>query len=86
MTFRVIRDGKAPALDPYLGAAGHLVVVREGDLAFLHVHPVGDALEFGVNYPSEGRYRLFLQFSVEGDVRLAAFTSEVKSERAHHDQ
>lgn len=26
-------------LSPYLGAKGHLVALREGDLAFLHVHP-----------------------------------------------
>lgn len=26
-------------LQPYLGAKGHLVALREGDLAFLHVHP-----------------------------------------------
>ena len=28
--------------EPYLGAGGHLVALREGDLAFLHVHPTGD--------------------------------------------
>ena len=27
--------------EPYLGAGGHLVALREGDLAFLHVHPTG---------------------------------------------
>ena len=27
------------ATEPYLGADGHLVALREGDLAFLHVHP-----------------------------------------------
>lgn len=29
-------------LEPYLGAFGHLVALRSGDLAYLHVHPVGD--------------------------------------------
>ena len=39
-TFTVTRGG-APGrgLEPYLGAKGHLVALREGDLAFLHVHP-----------------------------------------------
>ena len=35
------------ALQPYLGAGGHLVALREGDLAFLHVHPSGDAARTG---------------------------------------
>lgn len=26
-------------LEPYLGSTGHLVVLREGDLAYLHAHP-----------------------------------------------
>ena len=29
--------------EPYLGAGGHLVALREGDLAFLHVHPTDEA-------------------------------------------
>ena len=75
-SFNVERDGAEVALDAYLGARGHLVVVREGDLAFLHVHPVSDDLEFAVTYPSRGGYRLFLQFSVEDTVHLAAFTRQ----------
>ena len=39
--FRVTRDGKEVAVDDYLGAKGHLVALREGDMAYLHVHPVG---------------------------------------------
>jgi hypothetical protein len=43
LRFAVSRDG-APfdALQPYLGARGHLVALREGDLAYLHVHPIED--------------------------------------------
>ena len=37
--FTVTRDGRPVAVEPYLGARGHLVALREGDLAFLHVHP-----------------------------------------------
>ena len=70
-------------LEPYLGARGHLVALREGDLAFLHVHPDGrrragaGQIAFGVEYPSAGRYRLFLQFQHEGVVHTVAFTQEV---------
>jgi hypothetical protein len=40
LAFSVSQGGHAVhGLDPYLGAKGHLVALREGDLAFLHVHP-----------------------------------------------
>jgi hypothetical protein len=40
LIFAVGENGHAVhGLDPYLGAKGHLVALREGDLAFLHVHP-----------------------------------------------
>lgn len=40
LSFAVSRDGvEVDDLSPYLGAKGHLVALREGDLAFLHVHP-----------------------------------------------
>jgi hypothetical protein len=40
LTFAVSEDGhEVHGLEPYLGAKGHLVALREGDLAFLHVHP-----------------------------------------------
>ena len=37
--FAITRGGKPVETEPYLGAGGHLVALREGDLAFLHVHP-----------------------------------------------
>ena len=64
-------------LDQYLGAKGHLVALREGDLAFLHVHPDADRLRFRATFPTAGRYRLFLQFQVDRRVHTAAFTHEV---------
>jgi hypothetical protein len=40
LTFAVSEGGHGVHdLSPYLGAKGHLVALREGDLAFLHVHP-----------------------------------------------
>jgi hypothetical protein len=63
--------------EPYLGAGGHLVALREGDMAFLHVHPTGDGPSFGATFPTEGRYRLFLQFKHDGRVQTVAFTQAV---------
>jgi hypothetical protein len=77
LSFAVTRDGRPVAVQPYLGARGHLVALREGDLAFLHVHPDADRLRFGATFPTAGRYRLFLQFQVDGRVHTAAFTQAV---------
>ncbi|MGY4279767.1 hypothetical protein [Streptomyces sp. M18.1] len=85
LTLRVSRDGKPVTdLQPYLGAYGHLVALRSGDLAYLHVHPNGEpgdgttepgpAISFTATAPSTGTYRLFLDFKHEGEVRTAAFT------------
>lgn len=84
LTLTVTRDG-APVttLQPYLGAFGHLVALRQGDLAFLHVHPEGTeptageqggpAIRFAAQTPTAGRYLLYLDFQIEGTVRTATF-------------
>jgi hypothetical protein len=75
--FTVTRNGRPVAIQNYLGAKGHLVALRQGDLAFLHVHPDENSLKFMATFPTAGRYRLFLQFQVDGRVHTAAFTQEV---------
>ncbi len=76
-----ISRGGRPVTDlqPYLGAFGHVVVLREGDLAYLHVHPeqqvgTGPTITFHVDVPTRGRYRLFLDFKHDDQVRTAPFT------------
>jgi hypothetical protein len=82
--FSVWRNGReVQDLQPYLGARGHLVALREGDLAYLHVHPEegaepGAGITFGADFPSAGRYRMFLQFRHAGRVHTTAFTEEVR--------
>ena len=80
LRFTITRDGKPVETEPYLGAGGHLVALREGDMAFLHVHPTGDGPSFAATFPTAGRYRLFLQFQHEGRVQTVAFTQEVQAE------
>ena len=76
--FTVTRDRKPVAVEDYLGAKGHLVALRQGDLAFLHVHPDEHSLKFMATFPTAGRYRLFLQFKTnDGRLHTAAFTQEV---------
>ena len=60
------------------------MALREGDLAYLHVHPdgapgdgstrPGPEVVFFAAVPSEGDYHLFLDFKHDGVVRTAAFT------------
>ncbi|MEU3249541.1 hypothetical protein [Streptomyces sp. NPDC006997] len=96
LTFTVRRDGRPVTdLQPYLGAYGHLVALRSGDLAYLHVHPHreahGDAtsgprVAFASSTPSGGSYRLFLDFKVDGEVRTAAFTVHVGDTGQPHEE
>jgi hypothetical protein len=84
LAFAVSRDGEPVRTEPYLGAGGHLVALREGDLGYLHTHPAqqgGDVVRFATAFPSQGRYRLFFQFKHDGRVRTAAVTRAVKGER-----
>ena len=78
--FEVSRGGEPVEVEDYLGARGHLVALREGDLAYLHTHPSGggEAIRFETEFPTAARYRLFLQFKHEGEVHTAAFTRRVR--------
>jgi hypothetical protein len=84
LTFIVTRDGKpVNDIQPYLEARGHLVALRQNDLAYLHVHPEdaatpGDHITFMTELPSAGAYRLFLQFKHNNKIHTVAFTQEVR--------
>jgi hypothetical protein len=57
--------------------------LREGDLAYLHAHPQGAAptagsisgpqISFMAEPPTPGRYLLYLDFQVDGQVHTAQF-------------
>ena len=84
LTLSITRDGEpVTTLQPYLGAFGHLVALRDGDLAYLHVHAEGDEpgagdtagpeIVFAAEAPTAGRYLLYLDFQVDGQVHTAEF-------------
>jgi hypothetical protein len=86
LTLTVRKDGQPVTdLQPYLAAYGHLVALRDSDLAYLHVHPegapgdgrtaAGPEIDFVAEVPSGGAYRLFLDFQHNGVVRTAEFTA-----------
>ena len=87
LTLTVAKNGEPVTdLQPYLAAYGHLVALRNGDLAYLHVHPDGEpgdgktkpgpGITFYADFPSEGSYRLYLDFKHGDVVRTAEFTVE----------
>jgi hypothetical protein len=93
LTVSVSRDGEpVTTLEPYLGAFGHLVALRDGDLAYLHVHAEGDEpqpgdtsgpdIGFMAEAPTPGRYFLYLDFQVDGQVRTAEFVLDAAADRA----
>lgn len=88
LTISIAKDGKPVTdLEPYLAAYGHLVVLRDGDMAYLHVHPTGTPgdgktkpgpdIEFMATPPTFGTYRMYLDFQHQGVVRTAVFTVNV---------
>jgi hypothetical protein len=91
VTITVRRHGEVITTEPYLGAAGHLVALRDGDLAYLHVHPLDEQpagpVRFAVEVPSAGRYALFFDFQVDGVVHTARFVLDVTASTgsAHSD-
>jgi hypothetical protein len=76
--FRVrdARSGERPVdLEPYLGVAGHLMLLHEDAATFVHCHPGDDgALRFLARFPKPGIYRGWLQVQRAGTVRTFAFT------------
>lgn len=78
-TFSVTNDdgGAATSLEPYLEQVAHLVAIRQGDLAYTHLHPLdgpAGTFDFGTGVSAPGTYRLFLQFGHAGSVLTIPFT------------
>jgi len=69
-------------LEPYLGAAGHLLIVSGNLTSALHGHPAdtqtsGPEILFDPVLPKAGLYKLWLQFQRNGRVVTVPFVIEV---------
>ncbi len=70
-------------LEPYLGAAGHLLIVDGEATIAIHGHPegpptAGPEVTFVPVLPAPGRYKLWVQFQRKGEVVTAPFVIEAK--------
>ena len=79
LRFQISRLGR-PVVDlqPYLGALGHCVLLRAGDLGYTHVQPseapkAGPTIEFETRYPGGAPLAVFLQFRHRGAVQTVTF-------------
>ncbi len=91
LTLSVERDGAdVTDLQPYLGAYGHLVVLRGTDQEYLHAHPqdgpAGPEVPFHVEVATPGRYFLYLDFQHRDEVRTAQFALDTGSAGSGADQ
>jgi hypothetical protein len=83
-TVRVSRRGQ-PVTDiqPDHGGLAHAVLVRPGDLGYLHLHAIattggGPELRFSGGPPGPGTYRLFVEFFRSDRLVVAPFTVVVR--------
>ena len=83
-----LRDGvtNGPVLDlePYVGAIGHLILIHQDGVTFVHSHPDERLPDLGRNgtvpflarFPKPGLYRAWCQFQRQGVVLTGAFIVE----------
>ena len=86
LTFNLKQGNKIITdLEEYLGALGHSVILRENTLDFIHAHPMEDLgkiqngnVDFMVNFPLPGKYKIFTQFKKGGKVFTTDFVVSVE--------
>ncbi|MDR7002977.1 hypothetical protein [Neobacillus niacini] len=85
MTF-TIRDAKTNEpiknLQPYLGAMGHAVAIKDNLQEYLHIHPMttkgnGPKVTFMTYFPQKGVYKIWGQFQYQGRIIIAPFIVNV---------
>jgi hypothetical protein len=85
LDFVLTKNGKpVTSVGKYLGAYGHAVILKHfSPLTFVHTHPLDEAapkdghVSFMATFPSPGRYTLYTQFNLDGEVRTFPFTADV---------
>lgn len=86
LSFSITKDGKVVTnLKPYLGAWGHVVVMRQGDpISYMHLHSATttdetvSTVDFVATFPAAGKYTAFAEFSFGGKIVLFPVTFVVQ--------
>ena len=70
-------------LEPFLGAAGHLLIVSPDLTTAFHAHPDGGLtngpdVTFDPTFPTEGLYKMWVQFQRKGQVITSSFVVSVR--------
>jgi hypothetical protein len=73
-------------LEKYLGAMGHVILIHEDGVSFVHSHPderdgggaSGGVIRFLARFPKAGRYRGWAQFQRNGVLSTADFSAEAR--------
>jgi hypothetical protein len=90
VTFKVSQNGKPVTnLEDYLGALGHSVILKENTLDYIHTHALEDVsvkqtgkIDFHVEFPSIGNYKIFTQFKHNGKVITTDFVVTVSAPKS----
>lgn len=77
------KTGEPLQLEPYLGTAGHCVILNEQADQYVHVHAIsemssGSNVMFHTEFPAAGKYRIWGQFQYQGEVIVIPFDVEVQ--------
>ena len=92
----LVMQGNTPVkdLEPFLGAMGHLIVIKDDRSQFVHSHPKergghhavklgGPTVLFEAYFKVPGRYKAWGQFQRAGKVITVPFTFDVKAGKVH---
>ncbi len=77
------KDGQSvTSFEDYLGAKGHSVVIQEDTLDYEHVHAIeGSGPSFVAHFPDEGRYAIFTQIQIDGQLLTVPYLVNVEAGR-----
>jgi hypothetical protein len=80
VTDKTGREVDIAAIENYLGAKAHMVVVSTTDKEYLHVHPevVGGKFDLNTTFAKADIYKGWIQFQIKGKVYAVDFIFDVK--------
>jgi len=96
----LLMDGNTPVKDlqPYLGALGHLIIIKDDRTQFVHSHPKGKShhaaggagggpvVLFEAYFKVPGRYKAWAQFQRAGKGITVPFVFDVKPGKVHAEE